>query len=321
MNKICILIPYFGSFPPYLSYFFLCCSHNPEINWLLLTDQEKPRYCPENVFYKFMALGTFNKLATEKLGFPVEIIHGYKLCDFKPAYGLIFEDFIKDYEFWGYSDVDVFLGNLVKFLPLSKLNESDIISTYRSFLSGPFCLFRNNNKINTLFRMNPDHRSILQDKKYNGFDENIPRKEIQGFSYMKLIYFALFLLLSLIELRFYSFSFSEFRYQFQWYYKKITIRKEILSDMTEIVLYYHKHQDLRLFFAPVMLSDSHFKRIANKKWCIRWKNGKLYYLKNGTEIFGFHFRESKKNMEFVIDSFNPFMNGFSVSETGLINDR
>lgn len=321
MIKISIIIPFYGPFPDYLNYFLLCTSYNSKIDWLIFTDQEKPAFCPKNVIYYHLSIDSFNKLTTSKLGFNIEINNPYKLCDLKPTYGLIFEDFIKEYDFWGYSDIDLFLGNIVKFITPNKLNETDILSTYDSFISGSFCLFRNSGKINTLFRLNRDFASILLDQKYIGFDENIKRKEIQGLSLKKLVYFILFILQSVIKFNFYSFSFSEFRYQFQWYYKKISVQKGVPLDMTEIVFSNSKLLKLKSLFLPIMLSDSYFNRISIKKWNIYWNNGRLYNKNSGKEIFGFHFRESKKDIKFVVQPFNPSVASFSISKTGIRNEK
>lgn len=50
--------------------------------------------------------------ASEKLSFAVNIGYPYKLCDFKPAYGFLFPEIIKRYDFWGHGDIDVVYGNI-----------------------------------------------------------------------------------------------------------------------------------------------------------------------------------------------------------------
>lgn len=39
------------------------------------------------------------------------------MCDYKPAYGYIFENNIKEYEYWGHFDLDTVLGRLTEFMP------------------------------------------------------------------------------------------------------------------------------------------------------------------------------------------------------------
>ena len=36
----------------------------------------------------------------------------YKLCDFKPAYGFIFGEYLKEYDYWGHCDIDIVWGDL-----------------------------------------------------------------------------------------------------------------------------------------------------------------------------------------------------------------
>jgi len=60
------------------------------------------------------------------LGFEVDIESEYKLCDFKPAYGLIFSEHFKDYDFWGYCDIDIIFGNIRAYMTDVLLNEYDI---------------------------------------------------------------------------------------------------------------------------------------------------------------------------------------------------
>lgn len=37
------------------------------------------------------------------------------MCDYKPTYGLAFKKWLGKYDFWGYCDFDLLLGNLRKF--------------------------------------------------------------------------------------------------------------------------------------------------------------------------------------------------------------
>ena len=52
---------------------------------------------PSNVHVVPMTLEEFKANAKKKLGFDVCIPQPYKLCDFKPAYGFLFEDYIQDW--------------------------------------------------------------------------------------------------------------------------------------------------------------------------------------------------------------------------------
>ena len=64
-------------------------------------------------------------MAEKKLGFHVSLDQSYKLCDFKPAYGFLFEEYLQGYQFWGHCDIDTIMGNLSKLLTDELLNQYD----------------------------------------------------------------------------------------------------------------------------------------------------------------------------------------------------
>ena len=96
-NKICALIlPYFGEFNNYFSLFLKSVEYN--------TDNENKYNYPPNVKVIKTSLDKVKNIADQKLGFSVSLEKPYKLCDYKPAYGFLFEEFIQDYEYWGHCD-------------------------------------------------------------------------------------------------------------------------------------------------------------------------------------------------------------------------
>ena len=94
-KKCCFIIPYFGKLPKSFSVFLKTCATNPDFNWLLLTDDKQSFKYPSNVQVEYVSLQDVAKLADSKFGFHVKLDEAYKLCDFKPAYGYIFEEYIK----------------------------------------------------------------------------------------------------------------------------------------------------------------------------------------------------------------------------------
>lgn len=173
-SSLCILIPYFGKTPKYLPFFLESCSKNNFIDFFIFTDDKDAlKYDGNNINIRifYQKVNEFEQLATEKLGTPFVLKKAYKLCDIKPMYGKIFEDYIREYQFWGFSDVDIILGDLRKLLTNELLAACDIISFYDVFISGPFCLFRNVQEINTLYRKSKDIDIVLQDSDHFCFDE------------------------------------------------------------------------------------------------------------------------------------------------------
>lgn len=107
----------------------------------------------------------------EILSIETAISTPYKLCDVRPAYGLIFKEYIKDFEFWGWGDIDVIYGQIRSFGVDNLLDLHDIISFKPNWISGCFCLIRNKEVTNRLFLRSRDVNKIYSDPLYKGFDE------------------------------------------------------------------------------------------------------------------------------------------------------
>lgn len=51
MNKIAILIPYFGKWLEWINLYFYSCSWNNDIDWYFFTDCKVPQLHCENLFF------------------------------------------------------------------------------------------------------------------------------------------------------------------------------------------------------------------------------------------------------------------------------
>lgn len=171
MNKIVLINCYFGKFPWYFNFFIKSCVSNPTIDFIIFSDSEFNDYLPNNVKIIPFTLTDFNLLATDKLGFEINIKNAYKLCDFKPAYGIIFSDRIQDFDFWGMCDIDIILGRIREFVTDDLLDKYDIVNTRHDYLTGSFLLFRNTNFINYLFQKSKDYKKVFTSEKHYCFDE------------------------------------------------------------------------------------------------------------------------------------------------------
>lgn len=118
-----------------------------------------------------MTLEDFNVLASQKLELKVCVDNPYKLNDYKPAYGYLFPEISSGYDFWGHSDLDIVYGDLRAFLREDTLLKYDFISVRHDYTAGCFCLYRNNNKMNTLFMKSKDYKLVMSDSKHYCFDE------------------------------------------------------------------------------------------------------------------------------------------------------
>ena len=174
MNSLSIafIIFWSGDYPWYFPYFLHSCRYNPSVDFLIFTDnQDTSIHLPANVKFIPYSIEQFKADATKTLGFEVTVESEYKLCDFKPAYGLIFSDWIKNYNFWGYCDLDVIFGNIRSFMTDELLNKYDIVSARHDYLTGCFALYRNNLKMQELFKQSKDYRKVFTNPRNFFFDE------------------------------------------------------------------------------------------------------------------------------------------------------
>lgn len=94
-----------------------------------------------------------------------------KLCDIKPMYGHVFEDYLQSYEFWGFGDIDLVYGDLRKLLTKAEVAGADVISCRRAWLSGSLCILRNSPAITRLYRTGRKWREVVGSEGHILWDE------------------------------------------------------------------------------------------------------------------------------------------------------
>jgi len=172
MPTVRVILPYFGKWPAWMRFYLAGCARNPEFNFLLVTDSGQVP-APPNVQFVQCELEHIRERVREKLGLSVPLRKPYKLCDLKPAFGLIFDDLLGGYEFWGTGDIDCVYGRLCDYASAEVLGRVDIFSCRKEYVSGVLHFVRNIPKMNNLFRNSPDWQTIFAMDRYCGFDEVI----------------------------------------------------------------------------------------------------------------------------------------------------
>ena len=115
--KITLINCYFGKLPNYFSLWLQSCGANPKVDFLFVTDSILDAYdVPENIHIVHNNWEELLKKIEAKFPFKIEINTPYKLTDFKPAYGYIFEEELSDSDYWGYCDIDLIFGDVLKFI-------------------------------------------------------------------------------------------------------------------------------------------------------------------------------------------------------------
>lgn len=168
-NKLCVIIPYFGTFPDTIDIFFRSVSFNPQIDWMFFTDCQYDNL-PKNVKFIPTTLAELKQLIESKLNMSIVLEHAYKVCDYRPAFGIIFEDYINDYDFWGYGDIDLVYGDLSHFI------SDDMCEKYdKLYPCGHLSFVRNKKEINEIFKKEVkgtyNYKKVFTDNKSFIFDE------------------------------------------------------------------------------------------------------------------------------------------------------
>lgn len=166
--SICVIGVYFGKLPAYFNLWLKSCKHNPDVDFLIVTDNDLTDL-PKNVRSYKMSLAEMKKRADSALGFETALTTAYKCCDFKVVYGNIFADLIEQYDFWGHCDFDLIFGDLRKFVTDDILEKNDKI-----FDLGHLTLYRNNSEVKERYKCagsRHDYKKVFTSTENYAFDE------------------------------------------------------------------------------------------------------------------------------------------------------
>lgn len=174
-NKTAICIVHLGPWPHWIGAFLKSCTLNSHFDWQLYGDHLLNASVPANVRFVQIEIVDYLALIRQKIGIQLDpkvlSSNPYKLIDFKPAVGLLFETQLYGYDAFGFGDIDVIYGDLKYF--------SDFLSNgYRAFstltwgLSGHFSLFENSDEMRKAFMRVPDWKKYLSDPNHTRFDED-----------------------------------------------------------------------------------------------------------------------------------------------------
>lgn len=169
MNSCVFIICWFGILPKCFEIWLKSVERNPQFDFLIITDAEYAKSLPTNVKIKKYSLIRFKEDAEKILKTEISIEKAYRICDFRPMYGLIFKDDINKYEYWGYCDLDLVFGNLENILP-----QSQILNYEAIFNGGHFTLIKNIEKMNTLFMKKGSlfyYKKVVKNNAIYAFDE------------------------------------------------------------------------------------------------------------------------------------------------------
>lgn len=171
-NKIALIMPYFGQWPPWIGLYLKSCSINSFIDFHFFTDCGNPKQVYKNTFFHKISWEVYQGYISKMLGITYKRENAYALCDVKPFYGFIHKDILDKYDFWGYGDLDVCYGDLSKFINDKVLEKNDVISTHADRISGHFAIFRNTEYFRNLCFLVPKWQDKLGGDEMYGIDEH-----------------------------------------------------------------------------------------------------------------------------------------------------
>jgi hypothetical protein len=147
MKSICYIVPYFGRLPKNFGLWLIGCKANPTINWIIYTDDKTSYDYPQNVKVIYCTYQNIQTKIRSYYDFEIPFDRPWRLALMKAAYGEIFQEDIKTFDFWGYCDVDLMWGNIRKFYT------DDIMDRYdRIGFQGHSTLMRNTKENNQIYR-------------------------------------------------------------------------------------------------------------------------------------------------------------------------
>lgn len=163
--NVCFIIPYFGNFPNYFQLTLNSMKVNSKFNWIIFTDNKEEYNIPSNVKIVKITFDEIKNYIKNKLGFEICLDKPYKFCDFKPAYGYIFKEYLEEYTHWGHCDLDMIMGKLDNFITNELLENYD-----KLFIYGHMTIYKNNYQNNKIF-LKGRYEEIFKTNKGYGFDE------------------------------------------------------------------------------------------------------------------------------------------------------
>lgn len=180
MKKIILLMPYFGNWPEWFPFYLESCRWNTTIDWLFFTDCQIPEDAPTNVKFISMSFSEYIQLVSQRLGINFQPKSFYKICDLRPAFGIIHQEYLKGFDYFGFGDIDVIYGKLRAFYT-DEILVHNTLSSHSNRVSGHLFLMKNNEQWINAFRQIPNWQQLMSKPEYVCLDEGNFTKLLLGY--------------------------------------------------------------------------------------------------------------------------------------------
>lgn len=177
-NKVILIYIYFGKLPSLFEIWKKTIKYSKNVDICFITDQNSELH-GSNIRIIKMNLDELKERISSALGINISLNNAYKICDYRPMFGIIFADLIQGYSHWGYGDLDVVWGSFDKFITDELLDNYERISKY-----GHLSIYKNNSIMNNLYKSELDgecpYLNVTQSPENNTFDEWWDKKGIEN---------------------------------------------------------------------------------------------------------------------------------------------
>lgn len=268
-KRLCVIGVYFGKLPNYFQLWLESCAYNKEIDFLIFTDQKIDTY-PPNFRLFSCSLDEIKEKASKVVGFSVELERAYKLCDYRPIYGYLFEEYLSEYDYWAHCDFDMIFGDIQEFC------EKYRIEKYDRFLPfGHLSFYRNCKEVSdryTLPAKGFDYRDVFSSKENFIFDEE------PGMNYIyKYNNFPFFDKKIMMDIQYYHKRFTQG--------KMVVAQDDVVKNYRYQVFYWSKGKTYRAYYDKGKINQEeciyiHFKKRPNFSLDFDINNVEEFYITN-----------------------------------------
>ncbi len=150
-----MITPWSGSLPGWVNRFARRARRSRLVEWELVSAD----------------VACLNRRAEAAAGVACRKESQYATCDLRPLLGRMFPERFEGYDWWGWCDLDVVLGDLDRLIGQELMNPyNQIVTTDADGIHGPLTLLRSRPDVLDLYRAGP-YAEVLANPDYLNFDE------------------------------------------------------------------------------------------------------------------------------------------------------
>lgn len=272
--KVAIIVPYFGKFPQWFDLYLYSCSKNSFVDFFFYTDCPVPHKTYSNTIFFKTDFKSYCERVSKILRIDFSPQNAYKLCDLKPFYGLIHEEDLKDYDFWGFADIDLVYGDLGIIINTQNLSNYDFITTHGGRVAGHLTVMRCDSKYTQICKSIPEWCKCLEDGSHNYILDEVALAYLiypQLKTISRIYHYIVRLLHLAKEGSFYN-----------W------INRLYCNPSTRMLFWEY---------------DTTPRPRLEDKWIYNWVEGMLYHEASDKQLPYLHFLLFKKNSYFELENF------------------